>query len=107
MKTDREGSLTRAACDKVNRICVGVAPSVEVQGRCDGAGSERIGERPLGERSLRGFWFWVGGFGLSRILLVELRSGGLGQTKRDDRRAVFARRSLLGITQGDKVSLQL
>lgn len=62
---------------------------------------------PPGGAIPQGVWFWVGGLGLSRILLVELRSGGLGQTERDDRRAVFARRSLLGITQGDKVSLQL
>ena len=30
-------------CDKLDAIRVGVAPEAEVQGRCDGAGSEKIG----------------------------------------------------------------
>ena len=84
----------------LNAIREGVAPNAEIQGRGDdGAGSEEsIGIQPSGgEVVIRGFDFkW-----LTLVLTLTLtlpislvefqRSGGLGYTKREDGRAVFAR----------------
>ncbi len=77
----------------------------DAQSRCDGAGSGVIGSDPRQLRRCEGLF-------LSEIILVKSPERRLWASKREDRRALFARRSLLSrslfstgrIGNGDRLS---